>query len=256
MEQIELDYDFKLQDDNKVNNVALYDQKDIFDSADEIVIKGVLYIDLMFENGNIQHEKRDFQIRLNRCKYHKKDLSLKIDDYSYVQEEKNLKLKMIFVAEGEDVSLEKFCLLDNTSLENELRDYLNREKKPLDQLTIPEDKIILLDPVIEEELLPLEVPIEELRTELDIEENQEIKPEEIINEQPKETIKIESCETKKKENLFNEKYSTSYIFYRVRKDDNLDVIAKKFSISKESILLHNPQKEIKENILIQIPKHV
>ena len=30
-------------------------------------------IDLMFDNENTMHEKRDFNITLNKCKYNKKD---------------------------------------------------------------------------------------------------------------------------------------------------------------------------------------
>ena len=47
MENFELNFDFTLSNNNKVSNIALYDEKEIIDNADEIKIFGKLYIDLM-----------------------------------------------------------------------------------------------------------------------------------------------------------------------------------------------------------------
>ena len=52
MENFELNFDFTLSNNNKVSNIALYDEKEIIDNADEIKIFGKLYIDLMFDNEN------------------------------------------------------------------------------------------------------------------------------------------------------------------------------------------------------------
>ena len=73
MENFELNYDFNLPNNNIVSNVALYDEKEIIDNADEIKIFGKLYIDLMYDNENVIHEKRDFNITLNKCKYNKNE---------------------------------------------------------------------------------------------------------------------------------------------------------------------------------------
>ena len=78
---------------NVIVNTSQNDEKEIIDNADEIKIFGKLYIDLMFDNENTMHEKRDFNITLNKCKYNKKDIKVRINDYDYSQEDNILKLK-------------------------------------------------------------------------------------------------------------------------------------------------------------------
>lgn len=245
MEQIELNYSLELKNAEKIINIALYDQKNLVDKADEIIVKGLIFIDLIFENQEVQHEQKEFQINLNKCKYHKKELNLKINDYTYSQEGNICKLNVIYEVEGEDVSLEKFCFIDNPTLENELRDYLHRGNNSLNQLDIDEEKIVILDPIIEEEPHKVEIPIEETRSE---EKPQEKEVEEILP--------VEEVQEIKKEPIFNEKYSSSHLFYRIKKNDTLESIAENYKISKEKLLSVNAHKEFKENDLIQIPKNV
>ena len=84
-------------------------------------------------------------------------------------------------------------------------------------MSIDENKIVLLDPVIKKEEIKVEV-------------KNEPKPE-----------------------IFKEKYSSSYLFYRVKKDDTLSSIAQKFKLNENDIIKLNPNKEIKENTLLQLP---
>ena len=224
MENFELNYDFNLPNNNIVSNVALYDEKEIIDNADEIKIFGKLYIDLMYDNENVIHEKRDFNITLNKCKYNKKDIKVRINDYDYSQEENILKLKINYEVDGEDVPVSNFCFLNNSSLENELRDFLSRNENT--NINLNDENIVILDPVIKDEKKKVEVKSNEVN--------------EIRNNNEKDV-------------LFKEKYQSSYIFYRIKKGEDLFSISKKFNIKEDIIKKLNDDKEFIENNLIQIP---
>ena len=224
MENFELNYDFNLSNNNIVSNVALYDEKEIIDNADEIKIFGKLYIDLMFDFENVIHEKRDFNITLNKCKYNKKDIKVRINDYDYSQEENILKLKINYEVDGEDVPVSNFCFLNNSSLENELRDFLSRNENT--NINLNDENIVILDPVIKDEKKKVEIKSNEVN--------------EIRNNNEKDV-------------LFKEKYQSSYIFYRIKKGEDLFSISKKFNIKEDIIKKLNDDKEFIENNLIQIP---
>lgn len=224
MENFELNYDFNLPNNDIVSNVALYDEKEIIDNADEIKIFGKLYIDLMYDNENVIHEKRDFNITLNKCKYNKKDIKVRINDYDYSQEENILKLKINYEVDGEDVPVSNFCFLNNSSLENELRDFLSRNENT--NINLNDENIVILDPVIKDEKKKVEIKSNEVN--------------EIRNNNEKDV-------------LFKEKYQSSYIFYRIKKGEDLFSISKKFNIKEDIIKKLNDDKEFIENNLIQIP---
>ena len=224
MENFELNYDFNLPNNDIVTNVALYDEKEIIDNADEIKIFGKLYIDLMYDNENVIHEKRDFNITLNKCKYNKKDIKVRINDYDYSQEENILKLKINYEVDGEDVPVSNFCFLNNSSLENELRDFLSRNENT--NINLNDENIVILDPVIKDEKKKVEIKSNEVN--------------EIRNNNEKDV-------------LFKEKYQSSYIFYRIKKGEDLFSISKKFNIKEDIIKKLNDDKEFIENNLIQIP---
>lgn len=217
METIDLVYHFKSLYEGEILNTNLADQYDEIEQTNDIIIKGYFLIDFIFNDNNIQHEKVDFNFSLNKCKYHHKDLKLKIDDFQVEKNDNAITLKIIYLVSGDDVSLERFCLLDNDDITNELRDYLHRNEEEIKQMNIDENKIVLLDPVIKKEEIKVEV-------------KNEPKPE-----------------------IFKEKYSSSYLFYRVKKDDTLSSIAQKFKLNENDIIKLNPNKEIKENTLLQLP---
>lgn len=217
METIDLVYHFKSLYEGEILNTNLADQYDEIEQTNDLIIKGYFLIDFIFNDNNIQHEKVDFNFSLNRCKYHHKDLKLKIDDFQVEKNDNDITLKIIYLVSGDDVSLERFCLLDNDDITNELRDYLHRNEEEIKQMSIDENKIVLLDPVIKKEEIKVEV-------------KNEPKPE-----------------------IFKEKYSSSYLFYRVKKDDTLSSIAQKFKLNENDIIKLNPNKEIKENTLLQLP---
>mgnify|MGYP004704383527 CR=1 FL=1 len=224
MENFELNYDFNLSNNDIVTNVALYDEKEIIDNADEIKIFGKLYIDLMYDNENVIHEKRDFNITLNKCKYNKKDIKVRINDYDYSQKENIVKLKINYEVDGEDVPVSNFCFLNNSSLENELRDFLSRNENT--NINLNDENIVILDPVIKDEKKKVEIKTNEVN--------------EIRNNNEKDV-------------LFKEKYQSSYIFYRIKKGEDLFSISKKFNIKEDIIKKLNDDKEFIENNLIQIP---
>ena len=217
METIDLVYHFKSLYEGEILNTNLADQYDEIEQTNDIIIKGYFLIDFIFNDNNIQHEKVDFNFSLNKCKYHHKDLKLKIDDFQVEKNDNDITLKIIYLVSGDDVSLERFCLLDNDDITNELRDYLHRNEEEIKQMNIDENKIVLLDPVIK-----------------------------------KEEIKVE-VKNEPKTEIFKEKYSSSYLFYRVKKDDTLSSIAQKFKLNENDIIKLNPNKEIKENTLLQLP---
>ena len=217
METIDLVYHFKSLYEGEILNTNLADQYDEIEQTNDIIIKGYFLIDFIFNDNNIQHEKVDFNFSLNKCKYHHKDLKLKIDDFQVEKNDNDITLKIIYLVYGDDVSLERFCLLDNDDITNELRDYLHRNEEEIKQMNIDENKIVLLDPVVKKEEIKVEV-------------KNEPKPE-----------------------IFKEKYSSSYLFYRVKKDDTLSSIAQKFKLNENDIIKLNPNKEIKENTLLQLP---
>ncbi len=217
METIDLVYHFKSLYEGEILNTNLADQYDEIEQTNDIIIKGYFLIDFIFNDNNIQHEKVDFNFSLNKCKYHHKDLKLKIDDFQVEKNDNDITLKIIYLVSGDDVSLERFCLLDNDDITNELRDYLHRNEEEIKQMNIDENKIVLLDPVVKKEEIKVEV-------------KNEPKPE-----------------------IFKEKYSSSYLFYRVKKDDTLSSIAQKFKLNENDIIKLNPNKEIKENTLLQLP---
>ena len=217
METIDLVYHFKSLYEGEILNTNLADQYDEIEQTNDLIIKGYFLIDFIFNDNNIQHEKVDFNFSLNKCKYHYKDLKLKIDDFQVEKNDNDITLKIIYLVSGDDVSLERFCLLDNDDITNELRDYLHRNEEEIKQMSIDENKIVLLDPVIKKEEIKVEV-------------KNEPKPE-----------------------IFKEKYSSSYLFYRVKKDDTLSSIAQKFKLNENDIIKLNPNKEIKENTLLQLP---
>lgn len=217
METIDLVYHFKSLYEGEILNTNLADQYDEIEQTNDLIIKGYFLIDFIFNDNNIQHEKVDFNFSLNKCKYHHKDLKLKIDDFQVEKKDNDITLKIIYLVSGDDVSLERFCLLDNDDITNELRDYLHRNEEEIKQMSIDENKIVLLDPVIKKEEIKVEV-------------KNEPKPE-----------------------IFKEKYSSSYLFYRVKKDDTLSSVAQKFKLNENDIIKLNPNKEIKENTLLQLP---
>ena len=217
METIDLVYHFKSLYEGEILNTNLADQYDEIEQTNDLIIKGYFLIDFIFNDNNIQHEKVDFNFSLNKGKYHHKDLKLKIDDFQVEKNDNDITLKIIYLVSGDDVSLERFCLLDNDDITNELRDYLHRNEEEIKQMSIDENKIVLLDPVIKKEEIKVEV-------------KNEPKPE-----------------------IFKEKYSSSYLFYRVKKDDTLSSIAQKFKLNENDIIKLNPNKEIKENTLLQLP---
>ena len=217
METIDLVYHFKSLYEGEILNTNLADQYDEIEQTNDLIIKGYFLIDFIFNDNNIQHEKVDFNFSLNKCKYHHKDLKLKIDDFQVEKNDNDITLKIIYLVSGDDVSLERFCLLDNDDITNELRDYLHRNEEEKKQMSIDENKIVLLDPVIKKEEIKVEV-------------KNEPKPE-----------------------IFKEKYSSSYLFYRVKKDDTLSSVAQKFKLNENDIIKLNPNKEIKENTLLQLP---
>lgn len=257
METIDLNYCFPIREGCVLKSITVADQKRMSETADEILVQGNLLADLILNRDGkdeIQHEQGEIQIRLAKSRYHRKDLALKLEDYDYSQSEGQCFLNVRYAVEGEDLALEQFCSLDGEDLGCQLRDYLNRDGGSLSQINLDENKIVLLDPVIEEEPIPVEteIPAEDEIVPEETTETKEIQEARIVPS----VQEIAVSEPPKKESLMEETYCTSFIFYRVKKGEDAASISTKFHLSAETLLKANQGREIKENALIQIPSHV
>ena len=87
---------------------------------------------------------------------------------------------------------------------------------------VDEEKIVIIDPVIEEEPKKVEVKKQE--------ESNNVK-----------------------EDLFKEKYQNKFKFYRLKKNETLEDVIDKFNVSRNKLLNANKNKMWKENVLVQIP---
>lgn len=242
----------------KIKNLTIADQKKYFDASDCIKISGELMVDIKLiqdENEKTIHYSCPLELSLLKSKYNLKDINVSIYDYQYQVESNKCHIKIIYQVEGEDMSLEKFCSLDDDNLSYQLRDYLNLETSPKRCLNIDDNKITLLDPVIVEPPLKVETDIEQHQLEMnDIIMNHDDEESDKIDEQRiEEDNKLEITKENENSNIFKETYTSCFIYYRVHNNETIDDIAKKFNINKEIILKKNPNKEIKANALIIIP---
>lgn len=158
MDLIDLRFSFELPPESNVINIIVGDLKDKFENDNEINFKGKIYFDINVSIANdytTLHESGDIDIHLNKSNYHLQDLKASIKDYKYEIKNNYIDIIVHYEIKGKDYDLEKFCSLHDVSLENELRDYLHRDGQKLSQLNLEDDKIIILDPIIEEE--PIEV---------------------------------------------------------------------------------------------------
>lgn len=261
MDEILFEKDIAL-DEGKITNLSIADQKNCIENHDNFHVVGQIFIDISLlkdENSITQHAELPLDLTLSKRKYNLKNFDLKIFDYHYEQNERTCHIKIIYQICGEDLSLEKFCSLDDNELSYQLRDYLNLNLNDKRCLNIAEDEIKILDPVIIDTQEEVKISESELRsTPIEVVDNlektqlnqDETKIEEKItppidDEQKEDTIN--------KKELFKESYSLSFIYYRICKDDDLTKISTKFNIDKEKIIAANPNKEFKANTLILIP---
>ena len=244
MKKIELEYRFELDDNVEVKNIVVADQKEIFEHSNELLIKGKVFFEIEYLNGEIINKtvkEKDLDVSLSKDKYHLKDITFTLIDYIYKIDNNILFVILNYELKGEDVCLDKFCLLDEDDVSNKLRDYFHREY----QSEIDENSIILLDPIIDEEKIKVEVKKEE-----DV-----VKDDNFLQPIPESKNDLKE---EKKENspLFEERYVTSYLYYRVRKDDTVESICEKFNITKTTLTESNKLSEFKENMLLLIKKNV
>jgi len=224
MNNIELEYHLQIPEDIKITNITIADQKNKYKSADEFNFNGKIYIDIEYdkdEQKNYLHFEEDIMVNLSRSKYKSKDIELNIGDYRYNIENDICHLYIKYNIKQDDSNYEEFCSLEDDNILDQLRDYLHRNKE---NHCIDEDKIIIIDPIIEE------------------------KPHEV------EVVVDKPVQNEIKEDLFKESYQRKYKFYRLKKDETLETIADKFNVSRNHLLNANKNKIWKENILIQIPQ--
>jgi len=232
----------------KVINITIGDQKEYFETQSEVKIKGDIYIDIFINNENenkTQHEVEPLDLTLSRSKYNLKNVELKIYDYQYEIKDNQCNIKIIYQIYGDDISLEKFCSLDDDNLAYQLRDYLNLNVKPNRCLNLDDDNVKIIDPVIID-------TTEEVKLDEQIIQEKTLANNELKADSKEEiTIPIESKNEEKKE-LFKESYKTSFIYYRMKDNDTIAEISKRFNVSEEKLLEVN-KKDLKPDCLILIP---
>ena len=243
MKKIELEYRFELDENVEIKNIVVADQKEIFEHRSDLLIKGKVFFEIEYLNNesiNKIVKEKDLDVSLSKDKYHLKDISFTLIDYTYKINDNQLFVNLNYELKGEDVCLDKLCLLDEGDMSNKLRDYFHREY----QSDINEDSIILLDPIIDEEKIKVEVEKDNTVDNI------------VLNNQAFESVNLNKEENKNNNQLFKETYVTSYLYYRVRKDDTIESICSKFNITKNALLESNDIEELKENMLLLIKKNV
>lgn len=222
MNNIELEYSLPIIENYQISNITIADQKNKYKSADEFKFIGKLYIDIECskdENKKHLHFEEDIIINLLRSKYKSKDIELFIGDYRYSLDNNMCILIIEYIVKCDESNYEEFCSLEDKNIINQLRDYLHRDNNTH---CIDEEKIIIIDPVIEEEPKKVEVKKQE--------ESNNVK-----------------------EDLFKEKYQNKFKFYRLKKNETLEDVIDKFNVSRNKLLNANKNKMWKENVLVQIP---
>lgn len=222
MNNIELEYSLPIIENYQISNITIADQKNKYKSADEFKFIGKLYIDIECskdENKKHLHFEEDIIINLLRSKYKSKDIELFIGDYRYSLDNNMCILIIEYIVKCDESNYEEFCSLEDKNIINQLRDYLHRDNNTH---CIDEEKIIIIDPVIEEEPKKVEVKKQE--------ESNNVK-----------------------EDLFKEKYQNKFKFYRLKKNETLEDVIDKFNVSRNKLLNANKNKLWKENVLVQIP---
>ena len=222
MNNIELEYSLPIIENYQISNITIADQKNKYKSADEFKFIGKLYIDIECskdENKKHLHFEEDIIINLLRSKYKSKDIELFIGDYRYSLDNNMCILIIEYIVKCDESNYEEFCSLEDKNIINQLRDYLHRDNNTH---CIDEEKIVIIDPVIEEEPKKVEVKKQE--------ESNNVK-----------------------EDLFKEKYQNKFKFYRLRKNETLEDVIDKFNVSRNKLLNANKNKMWKENVLVQIP---
>ena len=222
MNNIELEYSLPIIENYQISNITIADQKNKYKSADEFKFIGKLYIDIECskdENKKHLHFEEDIIINLLRSKYKSKDIELFIGDYRYSLDNNMCILIIEYIVKCDESNYEEFCSLEDKNIINQLRDYLHRDNNTH---CIDEEKIIIIDPIIEEEPKKVEVKKQE--------ESNNVK-----------------------EDLFKEKYQNKFKFYRLKKNETLEDVIDKFNVSRNKLLNANKNKMWKENVLVQIP---
>ena len=245
MEKIKVNYELLKNEEYKVDNIIVADQKEIFENENDLIIKGKVFFDIAYIFNDEKTSaifSKELYVTFSKSNYCLKDVKFELVDYEYLDKGKVLQISLNYNLEGEDVNLERFCNLDE-DVSLRLQDYLNRDS--LNKFNISDENIIILDPVIKEEEKKLEANVNEDK--LDTK-----------NETKKDEVKDNSNidKTQDKEDIFKEKYVAKYMYYRVKKNETILEIASRFNIDVSVIKKINKVDEVKENMLIQIKKNV
>ena len=244
MEIVDLSYHFILENDVKVNSLSIVDLKDIVETPDEIKVIGKILFDIItFKNEEEKINKEEDLLLIFSKRKYPSSLDIALKDFDYVQEGNNLTIKVYFEVNEKSVMVEKICSIEEDELNFSLLDSLRRDKP---NLNLNGEDIIIIDPLIKEEDIKIDNQKEEIQ--------------EVIVEPRNENITSKLEEKTVNENadktIFKEKYSSSYLYYRLKRNETLDDVMKKFNVDKNELLKLNSINSFKENGLILIKSNV
>ena len=244
MEIVDLSYHFILENDVKVNSLSIVDLKDIVETPDEIKVIGKILFDIItFKNEEEKINKEEDLLLIFSKRKYPSSLDIALKDFDYVQEGNNLTIKVYFEVNEKSVMVEKICSIEEDELNFSLLDSLRRDKP---NLNLNGEDIIIIDPLIKEEDIKIDNQKEEIQ--------------EVIVEPRNENITSKLEEKTVNENtdktIFKEKYSSSYLYYRLKRNETLEDVMKKFNVDKNELLKLNSINSFKENGLILIKSNV
>ena len=238
-DNIESFKDFKLED-----SYLIKEEQDGFKIEGKIKVSGIILYKDDEENIN---KDIDINILLPYEKLESKNMiKILLDKVDYSKNENMLLIKIKLKVIGDEETKENF-MFNNRKMEFPPKE---DEIEVLDSELIKSMEDILKNEEVEM-VSTLNENVEENIDIFDVRLDDEIETLPLINEEDKENIN-EQIKEETKEELLKTEYITTFFFYRVKKNENLDDILNRFQMSFDEFKKMNNKMEVKENDLIQI----
>ena len=238
-DNIESFKDFKLED-----SYLIKEEQDGFKIEGKIKVSGIILYKDDEENIN---KDIDINILLPYEKLESKNMiKILLDKVDYSKNENMFLIKIKLKVIGDEETKENF-MFNNRKMEFPPKE---DEIEVLDSELIKSMEDILKNEEVEM-VSTLNENVEENIDIFDVRLDDEIETLPLINEEDKENIN-EQIKEETKEELLKTEYITTFFFYRVKKNENLDDILNRFQMSFDEFKKMNNKIEVKENDLIQI----
>ena len=238
-DNIESFKDFKLED-----SYLIKEEQDGFKIEGKIKVSGIILYKDDEENIN---KDININILLPYEKLESKNMiKILLDKVDYSKNENMFLIKIKLKVIGDEETKENF-MFNNRKMEFPPKE---DEIEVLDSELIKSMEDILKNEEVEM-VSTLNEKVEENIDIFDVRLDDEIETLPLINEEDKENTN-EQIKEETKEELLKTEYITTFFFYRVKKNENLDDILNRFQMSFDEFKKMNNKIEVKENDLIQI----